>query len=95
MGLPKVVKPCAAGDYYKINPDEKMELNLKELAPSLEKAGFRLGLVSGVMLAFAKEGREYSLFPNGKMMVKGVESVEEALEAAEEVYKLIAPEKKV
>jgi len=87
--LPKVVKPCAAGDYYKVTPDEKMELNLRELAPILKEAGFRLGLVSGVMIAFVGKGKEYSLFSNGKLMIKGVDSTDEALEAAEEIYSLL------
>jgi TATA-box binding protein (TBP) (component of TFIID and TFIIIB) len=84
-----VVKPCAAGDYYKVTPDEKMELNLRELAPILKEAGFRLGLVSGVMIAFVGKGKEYSLFSNGKLMIKGVDSTDEALEAAEEIYNLL------
>jgi len=84
-----VVKPCAAGDYYKVTPDEKMELNLRELAPILKEAGFRLGLVSGVMIAFVGKGKEYSLFSNGKLMIKGVDSTDEALEAAEEIYSLL------
>ena len=84
-----MVKPCAAGDYYKVTPDEKMELNLRELAPILKEAGFRLGLVSGVMIAFVGKGKEYSLFSNGKLMIKGVDSTDEALEAAEEIYSLL------
>jgi len=87
--LPKVVKPCAAGDYYKVTPDEKMDLNLRELAPLLEKAGYRLGLVSGVMIAFVGKGKEFSLFSNGKLMIKGIDSTKEALKAAEEIYNLI------
>ncbi len=87
--LPKVVKPCAAGDYYKVTPDERMELNLREVAPLLEKAGYRLGLVSGVMIAFVGKGKEFSLFSNGKLMIKGVDTTNEALKAAEEVYNLI------
>ncbi len=93
--LPKVVKPCAAGDYYKVTPDEKMDLNLKELAPLLEKAGYRLGLVSGVMIAFVGENKEFSLFSNGKLMIKGVDSTDEALKEAEEIYNLITSKAKL
>jgi len=92
--LPKVVKPCAAGDYYKVTPDERMELNLREIAPLLEKAGYRLGLVSGVMIAFVGRGKEFSLFSNGKLMIKGVDSADEAIKAAEEIYNLIVSEVK-
>ncbi|HDD68843.1 MAG TPA: hypothetical protein ENG61_00600 [Candidatus Korarchaeota archaeon] len=90
IALPRVVKPCAAGDYYKVTPDEEMKLNLREIAPLLEDAGYRLGLASGVMITFMGKGKEFSLFPNGKMMIKGVKDVEEALKAAEEVYDLIS-----
>jgi len=87
--LPKVAKPCAAGDYYKVTPDERMDLNLRELASLLERAGYRLGLVSGVMIAFVGKGKEFSLFSNGKLMIRGVDSRNEALKAAEEIYNLI------
>lgn len=87
--LPKVVKPCAAGDYYKVTPDEEMKLNLREVTPLLKDAGYRLGLVSGVMITFVGKSKEFSLFPNGKMMIKGVKNVEEALKVAEEIYDLI------
>lgn len=87
--MPRVVKPCAAGDYYKVTPDERMHLDLREVAEKLGEAGYELGIASPVIVTFRKGEIEMSLFSSGRIMVRGVSKPEEALRAANVIYEIL------
>ena len=85
----KAVKPCAAADYYRVAPGKELELDLRSSANKLKEAGYELGIVTRALITFRKGGKEFSMFPSGRMIVRGVASEEEAVEVALEILHLI------
>lgn len=62
-----------------VNPTKTLKLNIKEIAEKISRK-YKVKMVTEMMIAIEYHGKEISIFKNGRMIIRGVESEEEALE---------------
>lgn len=72
-----------------MNPEVPVQLNLQKLAGQISK-GYRVMLMTPMVLVFDYEGHEISLFQKGRMLIKNVHSEEEALKTSQAVARIIS-----
>ena len=73
-------------DTANINPEKPLKLNLEEIYPTV-KQQFNVRLKSSLALVFNYNNYEVSLFNGGRMLVKKVQSEQEALRVYREIFR--------
>jgi ArsR family metal-binding transcriptional regulator len=71
-------------------PKERLRVDLDRAFELLRSSGERAENME-VMIIIRKEGREMTLFRNGRVSIYPIESKEKANEIAKEVYSMIEP----
>ncbi len=71
-------------DTANINPEKPLKLNLEEVYPTVNKQ-FKVRLKSRLALMFNYKTYKVSLFNGGRMLIKNVQSEDEALKAYREI----------
>lgn len=71
-----------------VNPEKPLSLNLRELSERISK-DHKMLLTTPLVVVFDYSGHEVSLFKKGRMLIKNVQSEEEALQVFHSVAKLI------
>jgi len=79
-------KPCRSKMAYEFLPKKKVQIDLEKAAEELEKAG-SIEMRSKVLIIVRIEGKTVSLFPSGKLLVRGEREEDKAKTIAEKAVK--------
>jgi len=77
-----------------VNPSKPVDLDLEKITQELQRR-FDILVRSAVVIVFRYDGKEISLFKNGRMLIKGVEGEEEALRTYRELSGLFVNDRKI
>jgi ribonuclease HIII len=83
-----VGKPCRSKTAYEFLPKKLTKLNLGELKNKLEKKAI-IEVNSKLLIIMKINNHTVSLFPSGKILVRGEREEKKAKQTAEEIIKLI------
>ncbi|MCS7367003.1 MAG: HesA/MoeB/ThiF family protein [archaeon YNP-WB-062] len=74
---PKTTWICGRG-VINVNPTKPIKIDLKKLKEEISKKN-KVKIVTGIMIAIEYEGKDVSIFQNGRMIIRGVKSEDEAI----------------
>lgn len=75
---PKITWLCGRNT-INVNPIKTMKINIKEIREKLSKR-YQIKISTEIMIAIKYDEKDVSIFKNGRMIIKGVKSEEEAIE---------------
>lgn len=81
-------KPCRSKMAYEFLPKKKVKINLEKAAEELEEAG-SIEIKSKVLLMAKINSKTVSLFPSGKILVRGEREEKAAKEIAQKAVRTI------
>ncbi len=83
----KLMRVCESNALAAV-PQQSTRYDLAKASEALRSAGYRVD-EQGVMLIARKGRAEYTLYPNGRLLMQPASDKEEAHRAAEELYSAI------
>ena len=80
----KLLRLCESKSLTAV-PQESVRIDLEKAAELLKELGFQVE-DQGVMLIACAKGKEYTLYPNGRLMLQPASDKEEAKDMASRFY---------
>ncbi|MEM4390165.1 MAG: hypothetical protein QXG98_05925 [Candidatus Micrarchaeia archaeon] len=84
-----VLKPCRTGREFDLRPKRKMELDLKDAATRLARAGFVVELATPLVLFLRFGEVKLALYRSGHVLVRGAGSAQVAEDIGRRLFSLL------